>query len=97
MLPRVLAKCEMNLEKIGRTRMALRLPAYRQLLAGVRSTSLSEIFVAYAEAAIHLDTLRRSDCPELGQIVEYEQLCREMELSIEPYLRMFPPHVASKG
>ncbi|CAN7765021.1 hypothetical protein GFB56_18525 [Ensifer sp. T173] len=78
----------MNLEKIGRARMMLRLPAYGRLLSELRSRSMIEIFIAYAEASIQLDVLRSTDTPDGVLIEEYDQICLKIENSIEPYLRM---------
>lgn len=81
----------MSKEKIGRARLKLRLPAYRHVLSDLKSPSLSEIFVAYAEASMHLDALRAAEHPDPLMIEEYERVCRQIENSIEPYLRMFRP------
>lgn len=87
----------MKLEKIGRARLKLRLPLYRHVLSDLKSPSLSEIFVAYAEASMQLDALRSSDHPDQSLIEEYERACREIENSIEPYLRMFRPALTMGG
>lgn len=81
----------MNKEKIGRARLKLRLPDYRHVLTDLKSPSLSEIFVAYAEASMQLDALRASEHPDPLMIEEYERVCQQIENSIEPYLRMFRP------
>lgn len=78
----------MNLEKIGRARMMLRLPAYGQLLSELRSQSMIEIFIAYAEASLQLDALRSNDTPDWSLIEEYDRICLKIVSSIEPYLRM---------
>lgn len=86
----------MKLEKIGKARLKLRLPSYRHVLSELRSPALTEICIAYAEASMQLDRLRFCSCPDLLLIDEYERVCRELENSIEPYLRMFRPPLTSK-
>lgn len=80
---------------IGKARLKLRLLSYRHVLSELRSPALTEICIAYAEASMQLDRLRFCSCPDLLLIDEYERVCRELENSIEPYLRMFRPPLTS--
>jgi hypothetical protein len=85
----------MKLEKIGKARLKLRLPSYRHVLSELKSPTLTETCIAYAEASMRLDALRNSGSPDLHLIERYERICGELENNIEPYLRMFRPPLTS--
>jgi len=69
----------------GLRRLMLKLPAQRQRLRSLRVSaswpSFRELFEAYDEACIALESFRRDDASSVV-IKEYETLCGELEAEI---------------
>lgn len=84
----------MDLEKIGRSRLKIRLPERRQQLSEVRSPALRELCRAYAKAAMFRDLLRRSPGADRTLLDEYEVTCDEIEQDVDRLLRIVTTRMA---
>lgn len=69
----------------GRSRLMLRLPGIRNILADETTEALGEMFESYALAADALDRFRKHSPGEEILIREYAELCREIEQEVLLY------------
>ncbi|MGZ2486306.1 hypothetical protein ACVITL_004891 [Rhizobium pisi] len=71
----------------GRRKLMLRLPDIRHLLESVTSEALAEMFESYDLAVDALERFRSRSPRDEKLIVEYEQLCREIEQEVVVYCK----------
>lgn len=76
----------MNKER-GRRKLMLRLPDIRHLLESMTSETLAEMFESYDLAVDALERFRSKSPREEKLIIEYEQLCREIEQEVIVYCK----------
>ncbi|MBW9054445.1 hypothetical protein [Rhizobium mesosinicum] len=69
----------------GRRKLMLRLPDIRHLLADITNETLSELFESYDLAVDALDRFRTQNPREDKLVVEYEELCRDIEQEVVVY------------
>lgn len=68
----------MDFEKIGRTRMMIRLPRHRRQLADLNYSALCDLLERYGIAAMKRDELRAYKGNE-EMLAEYDEQCQAME------------------
>lgn len=69
----------------GRRKLMLRLPDIRHHLEKMSGETLDEMFEVYDLAVDALDRFRRQGASEEKLVIEYEQICREIEQEILLY------------
>lgn len=69
----------MDLEKIGRAHMMMRLPRQRTQLAQLTSPALCSLLERYGTAVMKRDELRDRENPEATLLAEYEYQCFSIE------------------
>lgn len=67
------------LAKVGRARLRLALPPYRERLLEVHTIAFRSLCETYATAALMVDDLRKEDPCRRELLKEYEQLCHNIE------------------
>ena len=68
----------MDYEKIGRTRMMVRLPRHRAQLAKLNFSALTDLLADYGEAVVKRDELRATNSPQ-ATLDEYDEMCQALE------------------
>ncbi|MFS2177921.1 hypothetical protein ACCC98_18560 [Rhizobium pisi] len=71
----------------GRRKLMLRLPDIRHLLESVTSEALAEMFESYDLAVDALERFRSRSPRDEKLIIEYEQLCHEIEQEVVVYCK----------
>ncbi|MDP9635074.1 UNVERIFIED_ORG: hypothetical protein J2W85_007169 [Ensifer adhaerens] len=72
----------MDFETIGRTRLMMRLPAYRRQLEALRFPALKDLTRAYGFAAIQRDQVRAVEGRTTRHVAELESDCARIEADV---------------
>ncbi|MGF6178884.1 hypothetical protein [Ensifer sp. 4252] len=83
----------MDFEKVGRTRMMMRLPRHRKQISEANFLAINHLLEAYGEAAMKRDELREQRAPEPTMLDEYETLCQKLEDVIITMLASVSPRI----
>ncbi len=79
LLSRQTDELEMDFEKVGRSRLIMRLPRHRRQIADANFLAFTLLLERYGEAAMKRDELRGQLTAEPSMIEEYEALCQKLE------------------
>ena len=69
----------MDFEKVGRSRLIMRLPMHRRQIADAHFLAFTLLLARYGEAAMKRDELRAQLTADATTIEEYETLCQKLE------------------
>lgn len=83
----------MDFEKVGRTRMMMRLPRHRKQISGANFLAINDLLEAYGQAAIKRDELREQRTTDPTLMEEYEDLCQKLEDDIIRMLASVSPRM----
>jgi hypothetical protein len=79
----------MNLERIGRSRLKLKLPALRALIDAQQSRAFRALCEEYALAAMAIDELTAATSHDAVDLDGLEAVCAEIESEVDRLLRTF--------
>ncbi|KQW67196.1 hypothetical protein ASD03_09905 [Ensifer sp. Root127] len=83
----------MNFEKVGRTRMMMRLPRHRKQISDANFLAINDLLEAYGVAAMKRDELREQLMLDPTVREEYEDLCQKLEDDIIKMLAGVSPRM----
>ncbi|KOF17893.1 hypothetical protein AC244_16155 [Ensifer adhaerens] len=67
------------MRRVGRARLRLALPAYREKLLSIHSVAFVSLCEFYAASVLMVDDLRKEVPVRAELLAEYETMCRNME------------------
>ncbi|KQW63372.1 hypothetical protein ASD02_01630 [Ensifer sp. Root1252] len=67
------------MRRVGRARLRLALPAYREELLSIHTVAFLSLCEFYAASVLMVDDLRKEDPVRAELLAEYETMCRDME------------------
>lgn len=83
----------MDFEKVGRSRMMMRLPRHRKQISDANFLAINDLLEAYGLAAIKRDELREQLTTDPTLMEEYEDLCQKLEDDIIKMLASVSPRM----
>ncbi|OCP35982.1 hypothetical protein [Ensifer sp. LC163] len=83
----------MDFEKVGRSRMMMRLPRHRKQISDAHFLAINDLLKAYGRAAMKRDQLREQLMPVPKTMQEYEDLCQKLEDDIIKMLASVSPRM----
>ncbi|MCY1249403.1 hypothetical protein D9M72_629320 [compost metagenome] len=83
----------MDFEKVGRSRMMMRLPRHRKQISDANFLAINALLGAYGQAAVKRDELREQLTPDPTIMAEYEDLCQKLEDDIIRILASVSPRM----